>query len=65
MKELRLVNSNKGIEFEGMAYMYKTVAEAKQIMKEIEVASKYYKVDIHKILFNTCDEITDEIIVNA
>ena len=45
--------------------MYKTVAEAKQIMKEIEVASKYYKVDIHKILFNTCDEITDEIIVNA
>ena len=65
MKELRLVNNNKGIEFEGMAYMYKTVAEAKKVMHVIEIVSKSTTVNIHKILFDTCDEITDEIIVNA
>lgn len=65
MKELRLVNDNKGIEFEGMAYIYKTKAEAKKIMNDIETVSKYCTVNIHKVLFDTCDEITDEIIVNA
>ena len=62
---LKLVNNNKGIEFEGMAYIYKTVAEAKKVINEIKVVSKYYKVNIHQVLFDTCDEITDEIIVNA
>ena len=65
MKELRLVNNNKGIEFEGTAYMYNTVAEAKKIMNDIETVSKFATVNIHKVLFDTCDEITDEIIVNA
>ena len=65
MKELRLVNDNKGIEFEGMAYIYKTKAEAKKIMNDIETVSKYFTVNIYKVLFDTCDEITDEIIVNA
>ena len=65
MKELRLVNDNKGIEFEGMAYIYKTKAEAKKIMNDIETVSKYFTVNIHKVLFDTCYEITDEIIVNA
>lgn len=62
---LKLVNNNKGIEFEGMAYIYKTVAEAKKVINEIKVVSKYYKVNIHQVLFDTYDEITDEIIVNA
>ena len=65
MKELRLVNDNKGIEFEGMAYIYKTVAEAKKVMNDIETVSKYLNVNVRKVLFDTCDEITDEIIVNA
>lgn len=65
MKELRLVNGNKGIEFEGMAYIYKTKAEAKKIMNDIEAVSKYCNVNVHKVLFDTCYEITDEIIVNA
>ena len=65
MKELRLVNDNKGIEFEGMAYIYKTVADAKKVMNDIETVSKYYTVNVRKVLFDTCDEITDEIIVNA
>ena len=65
MKELRLVNDNKGIEFEGMAYIYKTKADAKKVKNDIETASKYCTVNIHKVLFDTCDEITDEIIVNA
>ncbi len=65
MLELKLVNDNKGIEFEGMAYVYKTKAEAKKVMNDIETVSKYYNVDVHKVLFDTCDEITDEIIVNA
>lgn len=65
MKELRLVNNNKGIEFEGMAYIYKTKAEAKKVMNDIEAVSKYLNVNVHKVLVDTCDEITDEIIVNA
>ena len=65
MKELRLVNDNKGIEFEGMAYIYKTKDEAKKIMNDIETVSKYCNVNVRKVLFDTCDEITDEIIVNA
>ena len=65
MKELRLVNNNKGIEFEGMAYIYKTKAEAEKVINKIEVVSKYCTVNIHKVLVDTCDEITDEIIVNA
>ena len=65
MKELRLVNDNKGIEFEGMAYIYKTKADAKKVMNDIETVSKYLNVNIHKVLIDTCDEITDEIIVNA
>ena len=65
MKELRLVNDNKGIEFEGMAYIYKTKADAKKVMNDIETVSKYYNVNVRKVLFDTCDEITDEIIVNA
>ena len=62
---LKLVNNNKGIEFEGMVYTYKTVAEAKKVINEIGTVSKYYKVSIHQVLFDTCNEITDEIIVNA
>ena len=65
MRELRLVNDNKGIEFEGMAYIYKTVADAKKVMNDIETVSKYLNVNVRKVLFDTCDEITDEIIVNA
>lgn len=65
MIELRLVNGNKGIEFEGMAYIYKTKAEAEKIMNRIEVVSKYRTVNIRKVLFDTCDFIADEIIVNA
>ena len=65
MKELRLVNDNKGIEFEGMAYIYKTKAEAKKVMNDIETVSKYFNVNVRKVLSDTCDEITDEIIVNA
>ena len=65
MRELRLVNDNKGIEFEGMAYIYKTKAEAKKVMNDIETVSKYLNVNVRKVLFDTCDEITDEIIVNA
>ena len=65
MKELRLVNDNKGIEFEGMAYIYKTKADAKKVMNDIETVSKYFNVNVRKVLSDTCDEITDEIIVNA
>ena len=65
MRELRLVNDNKGIEFEGMAYIYKTKAEAEKVMNDIETVSKYYNVNVRKVLVDTCDEITDEIIVNA
>ena len=55
MKELRLVNDNKGIEFEGMAYIYKTKADAKKVMNDIETVSKYCTVNIHKVLLDTCD----------
>ena len=34
-------------------------------MNDIETVSKYCNVNIHKVLVDTCDEITDEIIVNA
>ena len=57
--------STDGPLFEGMAYIYKTKAEAKKIMNDIETVSKYFTVNIHKVLFDTCYEITDEIIVNA
>ena len=57
--------STDGPLFEGMAYIYKTVAEAKKVMNDIETVSKYCNVNVRKVLFDTCDEITEEIIVNA
>lgn len=59
---MRLVNDNKGIEFEGTAYVYNTVAEAKKMLEDIEAVSKFHKVDVHKVLFDTCVEITDVVI---
>ena len=58
---MRLVNNNKGIEFEGTAYVYKTEAEAKKMLEDIKAVSKFHKVDIHKVLFDTCVEITDPV----
>lgn len=57
---MRLVN--KGIEFEGAAYVYKTDAEAKRIMEDIKAVSKFHKVNIHQVLFDTCEEIVISII---
>lgn len=59
---MRLVNDNKGIEFEGTAYVYNTVAEAKKMLEDIEAVSKFHEVDVHKVLFDTCVEITDVVI---
>ena len=59
---MRLVNDNKGIEFEGTAYVYNTVAEAKKMLEDIEAVSKFREVDVHKVLFDTCVEITDVVI---
>ena len=59
---MRLVNNNKGIEFEGMAYVYNTAAEAKKMLEDIEAVSKFHKVDVHRVLFDTCAEIADVVI---
>lgn len=59
---MRLVNNNKGIEFEGTAYVYNTEAEAKKMLEDIEAVSKFHKVDVHKVLFDTCVEITDVVV---
>jgi len=59
---MRLVNDNKGIEFEGTAYVYNTEAEAKKMLEDIEAVSKFHKVDVHKVLFDTCAEIADVVV---
>lgn len=56
---MKLVNNNKRIYFEGAIYMYNTYGEAKKIMDSIETVSKFVEVNIHKVLFDTCKEITD------
>lgn len=58
---MRLVNNNKGIEFEGIAYVYNTEDEAKKMLESIEAVSKFHKVDIQKVLFDTCVEITEPV----
>ena len=58
---MKLVNNNKGIEFEGTAYIYNTEDEAKKMLTDIEAVSKFHKVDIHKVLFDTCVEITEPV----
>ena len=57
---MRLVN-NKGIEFEGTAYVYNTEDEAKKMLTDIKEVSKFHKVNIHKVLFDTCVEITEPV----
>lgn len=56
---MKLVNNNKGIEFEGLTYMYGSEAEAKKVMDDVVSVSKFVKVDVKKVLFDTCKEITD------
>lgn len=58
-KMMKLVNNNKGIYFEGDIYMYNTYGEAKKVMDNIEAVSKFVEVNVHKVLFDTCKEITD------
>lgn len=58
---MRLVNNNKGIEFEGTAYVYKTEDEAKKMLADIKAVSKFHKVNIHKVLFDTCEEIAEPV----
>ena len=58
---MRLVNNNKGIEFEGAAYVYNTEGEAKKMLADIKAVSKFHKVNIHKVLFDTCVEITEPV----
>lgn len=55
---MKLVNNNKGIYFEGNIYMYNTTDEAKKVMNMIEITSKFVKANVHKVLFDTCKEIT-------
>lgn len=62
MMSMRLVNGNKGIEFDGMAYVYNTSAEAQKVLEDIKAVSKFHKVDVHKVLFDTCVEITDVVV---
>lgn len=39
--------------------MYNTTDEAKKVMNMIEITSKFVKANVHKVLFDTCKEITD------
>lgn len=45
--------------FEGDIYMYNTYGEAKKVMDNIEAVSKFVEVNVHKVMFDTCKEITD------
>ena len=56
---MRLVNNNKGIYFEENIYMFGSEEEAKKVMNDIETVSKFAKVNVHKVLFDICKEITD------
>lgn len=56
---MNLVNNNKGIKFEDVIYVYESAEKAKDILNQIELVSKFKKVNVHKVLFDTCVEITD------
>lgn len=60
---MRLVNNNKGIEFEGIVYMYSTVDEAETVFGSIEMINKfdYAELNIGKVLSDTCLEAKADI----
>lgn len=39
--------------------MYNTTDEAKKVMDNIEAVSKFVEENVHKVMFDTCKEITD------
>ena len=53
---MRLVNNNKGIEFQGTAYVDNTEYEAKNMQAGFKTEDR-----IHKVLFDTCVEITEPV----
>ena len=71
MRDLRLVNDNKGIEFEGMAYIYKTKAEAKKIINDIETepwvwaANSKDKLEKRKVALGEYDPAMDTYVIES
>ena len=61
---MKLVNKGKAIEYNGMVYSYKSVSDAQKVMNDIETVSKFCDVNVKKVLFDTCIEISDSYICN-